>query len=167
MIREIYPDERWSDKEVTAVVTEAYKAAEGNYGEKEAQEWGEDFAWPDDIRVRDEVLAEKCGFSVEEMTRVQHASAAKDRLSGERIEGLVPENDPDRQRLLDLVEGMRVLTADDFAPSGKPPKMRALYKQGVGGHVEGGVSVYCVRGNGSTYCRDTRATTVQHCLLGT
>ena len=44
------------------IVEEAYWAADGNYGEKEAQEWGADFIWPSDIQMRDEQMAQECDF---------------------------------------------------------------------------------------------------------
>ena len=43
MIGELYPRERWAAKDVRKLVEEAYQATDGNYGEKEAQEWGADF----------------------------------------------------------------------------------------------------------------------------
>jgi hypothetical protein len=72
MIRELCPRERWTTEDVKKVVEEAYLAADGNYGEREAQEWGADFVWPSDIRLRDEQMAQECDFSVERMARVQH-----------------------------------------------------------------------------------------------
>ena len=129
MIRELCPHEGWTEEDVTRVIQEAHKATDGNYGEKEAKEWGADFEWPSDIRLRDEQLARECGFSVEVMARAQHETMKKERLSRERINKVVPDNDPDKQRLEDLVEGMRVLTADDFKPSGEPPRIRNLYKR--------------------------------------
>ena len=111
------------------VVEEAYKTSNLDYGEKEAQEWGAGFEWPEDVEGRDEQLAEQCDFDVVEMTRVQHTKTAGERLSRERIEKLVPDTDPDRETLLSLAEGMVVLTAADFNPSGKPQMMRQLYKR--------------------------------------
>ena len=63
------------------------------------------------------------------MTRIQHQKTAGERLSQERIKNLVPDTDPDYQRLLSLAQGMVVLTSADFKPSGKPQKMRQLYKR--------------------------------------
>ena len=65
MIGELCPREKWGVEDVRKIVEEAFQAADGNYGEKEAQEWGADFEWPSDIRVRDEQMARECGFSVE------------------------------------------------------------------------------------------------------
>jgi len=129
LIAELYPAGKWSKEEVQTVVDEAYRTADGNFGEEAAAAWGTDFSWPEDVRVRDDALAAECDFNLEAMARAQHAARASGRLSKERIERLVPQEDPDRERLMSLVEGMIVLTADDFAPSGRPPKMRGLYKR--------------------------------------
>ena len=129
LITELYPAGRWSEDEVRRVVDEAYRTGDGDFGEEAAIAWGADFAWPEDVRVRDDTLAKDSGFDLETMVKAQHAMRASDRLSKERVEQMVPDSDPDRERLMSLVEGMVVLTADDFAPSGRPQKMRGLYKR--------------------------------------
>jgi len=129
LIGELYPEGKWSEEEVRSVVEEAYRTADGNYGEEAAEAWGADFEWPEDVRVRDDGLAERCGFNLEAMAKAQHAERAAERLSEDRIRRLVPGDDPDRGRLLSLAQGMTVLTADSFAPTGRPQKMRGLYKR--------------------------------------
>ena len=47
MIKELCTQEERTTEDVTRVLREAYEATDGNYGEKEAQEWGAaDFIWP-------------------------------------------------------------------------------------------------------------------------
>ena len=59
LIGELYPEGKWSEEEVRSVVEEAYRTADGNYGEEAAEAWGADFEWPEDVRVRDDGLAER------------------------------------------------------------------------------------------------------------
>jgi hypothetical protein len=126
-VAKLFPESPWTESELREVIEEAYEMSDEDFREQAAADWGRGFAWPDDVGLRDESLAEEHGFDIERMARAHQASRASERLSRERIEEWVPAEDPDRQRLLSLAEGMAVLTSDNFEPAGDPPRMRALY----------------------------------------
>ncbi len=126
---ELYPEVCGDPEALRRIVEEAFETADEDYGEQKAAEWGQDFCWPVGVHLRDERLAAAHGFDVEAMSRVHQAARRENRLSRERIEQWVPPDDPDHHRLLSLADGMIVLTADDFEPVGRPPKMRNLYKR--------------------------------------
>jgi len=127
LVRELYPSTRFGRTDIRTVVEEAYKVADVIFGEEEAIRWGEGFEWPAEVFKRDDALAEACGFDLEAMARKRMEEMLPDRLNDARVRAMVPPDDPDFDRLLDLVEGMRVMTGDDYAPSGSPPPMREIY----------------------------------------
>lgn len=63
------------------------------------------------------------------MARNRLAGIQQTRLSEDRITQCISTNDPERERLLGLPEGMRVPLPTDFQPNGQFPrvKLRALY----------------------------------------
>ena len=126
-IRGIYPETRFSERELRELVEESFVAADENYDIQEAVEWGKDFSWPEGIATRDLFKLKKNNYNLPSMVEEEHALMRRDRLSAERIDEWVEREDPDRQRLLDLVVGMRVLTAEDFQPNGRPSPKRKLY----------------------------------------
>lgn len=126
---EIFPGVCGDPDSLKRVVEEAFKTADEDYGEQKAAEWGQGFFWPVGIHLRDERLAAAHGYNIEAMSRAHQEARRHERLSHERVERWVPSDDPDRQRMFSLADGMNVLTADDFEPVGRPPKMRNLYKR--------------------------------------
>ena len=126
-IRGIYPETRFSERELRELVEESFVAADENYDIQEAVEWGKDFSWPEGIATRDLFKLKKNNYNLPSMVEEEHALMRRDRLSAERIDEWVEREDPDRQRLLDLAVGMRVLTAEDFQPNGRPPPKKKLY----------------------------------------
>ena len=111
------------------IVEEAFKTCDLIYGVEEAIKWGSDFYWPVDVFTRDVELARKSAFNLQLMVQQQHRTREQHRLSTQRIDTWVPHDDPDRDRLLDLVTGMRILLPSTFVPNNTPPPQRKLYLQ--------------------------------------
>ena len=127
LVRELYPSTQFAREEVRTVVEDAYKVADVIFGEEEAIRWGEGFEWPAEVFTRDDALAEACGFDLEAMARKRMEEMLPDRLNEARVRAMVPPDDEDFDRLMDLVGGMRVMTGDDYAPNCSPPPMREIY----------------------------------------
>ena len=127
LVRELYPSTQFAREEVRTVVEDAYKVADIIFGEEEAIRWGEDFEWPAEVFTRDDALAEACGFDLEAMARKRMEEMLPDRLNEARVRAMVPPDDEDFDRLMDLVGGIRVMTGDDYAPNCSPPPMREIY----------------------------------------
>ena len=126
-IRVIYPETSISERELRELVEESFVAADENYDVQEAVEWGKDFSWPEGVATRDLIKLKKNKYNLPAMVEEEHRLMSQQRLSVERIDEWVDRNDPDRQRLLDLAVGMRVLAAEDFQPNLRPPPKRNLY----------------------------------------
>lgn len=112
-----------------SIVEEAFKTCDLIYGAEEAIKWGADFKWPSEVFERDLELARRANFNLSQMVQRHHQSRETDRLSVQRIATWVPLDDPDRDRLMDLVIGMRVLLSPTFIPNNTPPPHRKLYLQ--------------------------------------
>ena len=130
LLRQLYPGRGFSVDEVEYLVWEAYKSADDDYGEKEAIEWADGFKFRDGFGECDRIGLEEAGGDLEAYIRLLHSKMSSDggrRLSRESIERLVPPDDPDYDRLLDLVDGIEILTAESFTPNLKPPPLRRKY----------------------------------------
>ena len=126
-MRSVFPEADVSEEELLRVAEEAYVAADHNYGVEKAIEWGRDFVWDKEVAVRDVVKLRRNHYNIEAMAREQHTLMASRRLSIERIDKWVSRDDPDRERLVSLAEGMVVLAADEFVPNNRAPRQRNLY----------------------------------------
>jgi len=126
--RRLFPRLAVDVSSIHKLVAEAYESTSDEYGELEALEWAEGFQFPPDIATRDFHDFERLGRDLEALVRERHAAmSAKGRLSRDSIEAFVPTDDPDRQALLDLVDGIPIFVSDDFIPNGAPAPLRAKY----------------------------------------
>ena len=124
----LFPDKHIDVSAINKLVTEAYESTSDEYGEMEALEWAEGFQFPPDIADRDLADLHRLGGDLEALVRERHQEmAARGRLSVSSIEAYVDEDDPDRQTLVDLVEGIPILVSEDFVPSGAPAPPRTKY----------------------------------------
>jgi hypothetical protein len=107
---------------VTRLLGEAYLSTADDYGLDEAIEWGGDFSIPVSAVEEGEqaMRRHKGDFSgvVEEMkSRLAH-----ERLSTSSV-GSLSTGNPETNLMLDLVEGVRVFTKDDFVRNGSMPAL--------------------------------------------
>ena len=124
-----FPGEVICRHAVSRLAVEAYKITDDDYGEKEAIEWASGFEFAPDLGIRDgNLLKEACG-DLEVVVREKQALMADERtrLSLGSIKDMVPLDDPDRQRLIELVQGIQIVTDEDFEANGSPPPLRAKY----------------------------------------
>jgi len=85
-ITEGEPSLMLSDRsEIEMIVRESLKSISGNYGIVDAVRAGNGYHFPADIAVRNSELFAEAGYSLQEMTRRQHASMIHDRLNEDSI----------------------------------------------------------------------------------
>ena len=88
-----------------------------NYGEKAAIKWGDGFKWRQETLDTDLALFMQSGMDIKVMAATRLAALKHDRLNPQRVESLRADN-PERQRLLGLCEGMVVPKPEGFIPNG-------------------------------------------------
>ena len=128
-IVEMIPEEVICRHALDRLAVEAYKVTDDDYGEEEAIEWASGFEFPADLGVRDGNLLREAGGELEAVVRAKHVQMSDhgSRLSLKSVDGMVPLDDPDRQRLIDLINGIPIVTSEEFTANGSPPPLRAKY----------------------------------------
>ena len=96
------------------------EAAGTNYGVAEANEWANGFQFPQDVLDSDPRCFREAQLDFETMERRRLRSLKENRLNPARINLLLSDN-PERNLLLDIAEGMRVPRPEGFVPNGKLP----------------------------------------------
>ena len=99
------------------LIVEAIMDCDLNYGEKAAIQWGDGFKWKKETLDKDLELFMKSGMDIKVMAASRLASLKHDRLNPQRVESLRADN-PERERLLGLCEGMVVPKPEGFVPNG-------------------------------------------------
>jgi hypothetical protein len=124
-------------KDAEALILAAYEAADISFGIKEAATWGDSVPqWGgigDKIVEQDEAIIRSCGFSLEKAATAKMAPDLPNRLSVGRVLNLLPDN-PERERLLSIVGGVKVIVPPDFVPNGSGniiPPLRRKYELGA------------------------------------
>ena len=112
------PDEALPRDDLEELARESIASADGNYGINEAIKWAKGFEFPQDLVDSDMRLfrASQLDFSVMVRRRLKKIGAT--RMSAYRVEQLRSDN-PERARLFDIANGMRVPLPVGFAPNGK------------------------------------------------
>ena len=116
--------------ELTDLVEEAYRYADTDYDMREAQLWAADYTI-DTVKVEiDEALLTRHGGDFESLMAERLAELEPTRLNHARIDGLRSDN-PELERLRDLVPGMQVPLPGNFVPNGMGawPRLRLKYLQ--------------------------------------
>lgn len=104
--------------------------ADGLFGEKEAVEWADGFSIPEEAVRHDESLLRSAGLDFDAMVRRRLKDLAGQRISRQRVESCISEENPERDKLLRLAKkGMPLLLDPDHVPNGtgKWPKLRRAY----------------------------------------
>ena len=128
VVDRMYPDAGVSQAAIVDLVTRAFESADHVYDEEDALVWAEGYSFPAGIGERDaEGIRLAGGFS--EYTRAMQTriKATGRGLSVDSINAVVPSDDPDYLRLLEMVDGIPILTAEDFVPNLRPPPLRDKY----------------------------------------
>ena len=127
-LRLLHPEFSADMGAISRLIWEAHASADDEYGESEAIAWAEQFQFPEDIHVRDSNGLRMAHGNLATYVRARHETmAATGRLSRDSIEAWVPLDDPDRDRLLDLVDGIPIVVDEAFQPNLAPPPLREKY----------------------------------------
>ena len=112
------PNESLPSRQLEELIIEAIASSDGNYGISEAIKWAGGFVFPQELVDSDLRLfrASQLDFTVMVARRLKQLGA--DRLSRSRVERLREDN-PERSRLFDIANGMRVPLPAGFIPNGK------------------------------------------------
>ena len=128
MLRTLHTGRTFDKGAVNLVVWQAYRSADDEYGEKEALVWGAGYRIPSGLKDRDVTALQSAGGSLPTLVSNTHAEMTrKGRLDLTRVANLVGEDDPDKQRLEGLVDGIPIFAAEGFRPNGKPDTLRRKY----------------------------------------
>ena len=111
-----------------ALVEEAIKASDDQYGVDAAVAWADDYVFPREMLDSDVRCFQAAQLDFVTMVSRRLKSLSSDRLSSTRVERLRTDN-PERALLHDLAIGMRVPLPTDFKPNGTLPiaALRSTY----------------------------------------
>ena len=80
-----------------------------------------------EIGMRKEFAKQAGGFTEYTQVMQDRIKASGRGLSVASVHAVVPPDDPDFVRLLEMVDGIPILTAEDFTPNLRPPPLRDKY----------------------------------------
>ena len=124
------PETQPTADRIRQILTEAYVATDENYGMEEAIEWAKGFEIPHSAVTSDMKKFRAAGLDFKIMVKRQLSLNARNRLSKERVDRLLPNN-PEREKLLDLSDGMVIPHCPSFVPNslGETTPPRELYQK--------------------------------------
>ena len=117
-----------SDRNIESLLREAADANRDDFGAASAIEWAAGYSFPKECIAGDFKCLQAAGRDFTAMIRRRLKILSIDRLSEDRVNGLLPDN-PERRLMFDLVDGMRVHLPLDFTPNGNldPSPLRSTY----------------------------------------
>ena len=128
VLTRLYPSSAIPESEVTQLVTTAFDSADHVFDEEDALVWAEGYSFPAGIGQRDAAGIQDAGSLAAYTTSMQARIKATGRgLSIDSINAVVPQSDPDYEGLCKMVDGIPILTDEDFVPNLRPPPLRDKY----------------------------------------
>lgn len=125
-------------EDAVELVRQAYVWADQQFGLEEAREWAQGYRVPEAVVKADLDALERAGGNLVEMARRARRDRWSNRLSLDRVEAMIAQENPERDKLTELATiGIRVLLPEKFTPSGirgRPPIRKKLLQ--AGGAVE-------------------------------
>ena len=112
------PGEELPSNALQQLAMDAIASTDGNYGIKEAVKWAEGFEFPQELVDSDLKLFRASALDFTKMVEMRFKKIGDGRLSAYRVEQLRLDN-PERSRLFDIAEGMRVPLPEGFTPNAK------------------------------------------------
>ena len=118
-----------SVRELEEVINEASDAARDDHDEASANKWAEGYEFPQRYIDSDVACLRAAGLDFAKMVKRRLALISAKRLSRERVERTLREDNPERDLMLDLAIGMKVHKPAGFVPNGCQPRspLRAVY----------------------------------------
>ena len=103
---------------LTNLIIEAVASTDGNFGVQEAVKWANGYEFPQELVDSDLRLFRASQLDFNRMVERRLKKLGLNRLSHARVSRLREDN-PERERLLDIAQGMRVPLPAGFTPNGK------------------------------------------------
>ena len=103
---------------LTNLIIEAVASTDGNFGVQEAVKWANGYEFPQELVDSDLRLFRASQLDFNRMVERRLKKLGLNRLSHARVSRLREDN-PERERLLDIAQGMRVSLPAGFTPNGK------------------------------------------------
>ena len=119
-----------SNTAVATIVEEAYRTTDQVYCIQDALRWAAGFQIPADAIASDYRLFQASGRNFDRMVQRRLKQILPSRLNRDRITAVISPENPELQRLLDLVDGIRVPLPPGFQPNGQGarPPLRPKYQ---------------------------------------
>ena len=114
------PEEVIPPGSLELLTAEAIASTDGNYGVREAVKWAGGFEFPQDLVDSDLRLFRASGLNFSRMVERRLKSLADGRMSRKRVERLRQDN-PERERLFGIADGMKVPLPRGFVATAKGP----------------------------------------------
>ena len=106
---------------VRQVAEAAYRYCNDLQGKHEAINWAEGFVFPKTVFERDAIALAQHGGSLSALVASVHSAASAHRFSAQRVQDVIPCDDPCFQYLLELSAGMRIRLPTPYTPLSSPP----------------------------------------------
>jgi len=113
--------------EIGELIKDSYMAADLDFKIERAIEWGDGFAFPPEVHIRDSKELAAMDYDLPTLIRKRQQTLLPNRLNSERLQGRDPTNS-DIILLHDLVEGIRVPLDPDFIEDRTPGLLDKNYK---------------------------------------
>ena len=114
------PEDNLCEESLIKLIVEAVNSTDGNYGVQEAVKWANGYEFPQHLVDSDLRLLRASQLDFNRMVKRRLTKLGDNRLSQSRVSRLREDN-PERERLLDIAEGMRVPLPAGFVPNAKGP----------------------------------------------
>ena len=102
------------------LIQKAIRVSDENHGVEAVVAWAEGYEFPQELLDSDIRCFQAAQLDFKSMVRRRLLTLSKDRLNAARVQGLREDN-PEKARMFDLAEGMRVPIPFGFKPNGKTP----------------------------------------------
>ena len=118
-----------SVRKLEEVINEVSDAARDDHDEATANKWAEGYEFPQRYIDSDVACLRAAGLNFAKMVKRRLALISAKRLSRERVERTLREDNPERELMLNLAIGMKVHKPAGFVPNGCQPRspLRAVY----------------------------------------
>jgi hypothetical protein len=113
---------------IHAIVSDAFKDNDNEHGIQDAIDWADNFVIPPDAVAHDVGLFRASMLDFDKMAEIRFRQLLPHRLNYERVHAMISVDNPDRERMFQLADGMEVPVPTNFTPNrGHGPPLRKRY----------------------------------------
>jgi hypothetical protein len=115
---------------ITDLIGLAYRSVDAVFREEEAVQWAAGYEVPSALVEKGLALFGSAGFKFDRMVKDMKGALARGRISVESVHAVISVENPEKEKLLELVKGMRLLVEESFVPNGHSrPGLSNTYKK--------------------------------------